>query len=283
MSQLIQMRQRIKAIETIKKVTHAMRLISMSTHLQLKNKETALLTYKNALNEMFHEIKSAVPTWNNEHLSPEPSGKHLVIMVASQKGLCGAFNSALFHYFEKHTTNNDAAIITVGKRATDYISSKHAKNLIAEYNHFSSATLPTIVQELITLITTEKKPYASVTVVSNKAVSFFAQKPHAYQLIPFAPSATPQTEVQEAPATHEDYIWEQSPEAILEVLAHQCLHATLYQLLFESLTAEQAARFLSMDSSTRNAKTLLEAKRLQYNKLRQTKITKELTELVGSF
>ena len=81
----------------------------------------------------------------------------------------------------------------------------------------------------------------------------------------------------------DDFIWEDSPLHILDALAHQQLNATLYALLVQSLLAEQAARFISMDNATRNAKYLKESMMLQYNKLRQAKITKELTELSTSF
>jgi F-type H+-transporting ATPase subunit gamma len=81
----------------------------------------------------------------------------------------------------------------------------------------------------------------------------------------------------------EQYTWEQNPSDILDDLALQYLTATMYRLLFQSLLAEQAARFISMDNATRNAKQLLEDTQLQYNKLRQAKITRELTELSASF
>ena len=80
-----------------------------------------------------------------------------------------------------------------------------------------------------------------------------------------------------------DYIWEQNPEELLTMITQQCVQATVHTLLFHSLLSEQAARFLSMDSSTRSAEGLLEQNKLQYNKLRQAKITKELTELTGGF
>ena len=81
----------------------------------------------------------------------------------------------------------------------------------------------------------------------------------------------------------EEYEWEQPTNEMLDLLVHQYLETALYEACFQSLLSEQAARFLSMDSSTRNAESLLESTKLQYNKVRQTKITKEVTELSGSF
>jgi len=93
---------------------------------------------------------------------------------------------------------------------------------------------------------------------------------------------TQRSQVSGTLAPHEGYYWEQEPAEVLNSLVITYLEARIEQLLFQSLLAEHAARFVSMDSSTRNAKNLLDATKLQYNKLRQAKITKELTELTGS-
>ena len=101
MAQLIQMRQRIKAIETIKKITHAMRLISMSMHSRLRAKAPTLAEYQKEVTTMFQKVKLAAPQWKNSVMFPEAASESnpLIVLVASQKGLCGNFNSALFRAF----------------------------------------------------------------------------------------------------------------------------------------------------------------------------------------
>jgi F-type H+-transporting ATPase subunit gamma len=106
--------------------------------------------------------------------------------------------------------------------------------------------------------------------------NFFIQRPHIATLVPF-------TQEKQLTTSSHDYLWEQEPQHILDTLVQQYIETQLQSLLFQSLLAEHAARFISMDSSTRNAENLLEVNKLQYNKLRQAKITKELTELIGSF
>ena len=118
-----------------------------------------------------------------------------------------------------------------------------------------------------------------MVVISSIMKNFFVQKPHASSLIPFVQQATSGT----THSTLEEYMWEQNPDDIIELLAQQYIDANLQYLLFQSLMAEHAARFISMDSSTRNAQNLLDTTKLDYNKLRQAKITKELNELSGSF
>lgn len=280
MAQLIQMRQRIKAIETIKKITHAMRLISMSTHTRLRGKESPLKKYQNDITNLFFDIHQQTPKWRHKLTHPERTqhSKTLIILAGSQKGLCGNFNSSLLTFFEKTMQKQnirDAQIITVGKKANDFVKNGEFGKVIQTHTNMTSQTLATISHKIFEIIMNNEYTFYKVFIVCNALKSFFIQTPHIIQLVPFAPQET-------KPEIHE-YHWEQPPTEILNDLLEQSVLAQLYYLLFQSLLAEQAARFLSMDNSTRNANNLLDTTKLQYNKLRQTKITQELTELTGSF
>src|SRR5690242_2309903 len=103
MAQLIQMRQRLKAIATIEKITHAMQLISMSSHFRLRDKKAKIEAYQETLKRAFLRVIKHVPAWHNSLLSPtSPRESHpLIILIGSQKGLCGTFNIHLFENFEK--------------------------------------------------------------------------------------------------------------------------------------------------------------------------------------
>jgi F-type H+-transporting ATPase subunit gamma len=278
------MRQRIKAIETIKKITHAMRLISMSTHTRLKAKEHALKYYKTALSNLFIKLRSAAPSWRNELLFP--SGLHeereLIILIGSQKGLCGNFNNSLFTLFQKTTRPDqlaNAQIIAIGKKAVDYVHHEKIGSMVTTFTDFNYNTLNTVAATIAHMLVQQKKPFTNVTIYGNRLKTFFVQKPQHHTLIPFGL----EDHMSSSNESTEDYDWEQTPQEMLDLLIYQYLEAELYEAFFQSLLSEQAARFLSMDSSTRNAESLLESTKLQYNKIRQTKITKEVTELSGSF
>lgn len=280
MSQLIQMRQRMKAIETIKKITHAMRLISMSLHARLKLKEEPLTLYKNTVTTIFQSIKNQNPKWHNPVLYPAETifPKTLLILIGSNKGLCGNFNSALFKLVQTHKKElPNLHYIALGKKAIDFARHTDLGTEVAIYPICTMSTLPTLVHGINKELFHTAHHYTSVIVASNMLKNFFIQKPHLTRLIPFIPDSSP--------ATHElsEYIWEQDVTEILTLLADQCINAHIQYLIFESLLAEQAARFLSMDNSTRNAKNLLDETKLQYNKVRQAKITKEITELSSNF
>jgi F-type H+-transporting ATPase subunit gamma len=280
MSQLIQMRQRIKAIETIKKITHAMRLISMSLHARLKIKEDPLTIYKNTVNGIFQDIRKQNPQWDNGILYPVETTfpKTLMIVIGSNKGLCGNFNSALFKLIQTRKAEfTNLHYIAIGKKAIDFTRQIELGTEVTAYPICTMTTLPALVQGINKELFNTTHHYTSVVVASNMLKNFFVQKPHITQLIPFVQNTAENTN------ELSEYEWEQDPSEILDALAGQCVNANIQYLIFESLLAEQAARFLSMDNSTRNAKNLLDETKLLYNKLRQAKITKEITELSSNF
>ena len=285
MAQLIQMRQRIKAIETIKKITHAMQLISMSMHSRLRNRAPLIENYQQEVERMFEKVQFAAPTWHNPIMHPNtvPESNPLVILVASQKGLCGNFNSSLLRKFEKQfpiEKLKNTALIAVGKYAVNYIEKLPINNIVSTFDDFSSVRLNLIAGRIVEEINTVKTPYSSVVIVANALKTFFVQHPQVTTVLPLSKELGAST-AETMPK--EPYSWEQNPSEILDDLALQYLTAKVYHLLFQSILAEQAARFISMDNSTRNAKQLLEDTQLLYNKLRQAKITRELTELSASF
>lgn len=282
MSQLIRMRQRIKAIKTIKKITHALRLISMSTHLRLRAKKNALEEYKNTLVDLFGHVYTQVPSWSHQFVgdSEKKSDKSLLILIGSQKGLCGNFNTELYAFFEKELKLNNlqsSSIITIGTKAHDYAKIGQGSFLMS-FDDFSITNIDSITRSLCDYIIHHSKEYNAIIVYSNKSKSFFVQKPHVETIIPLQ-----HTPVTDQEGNLDDYIWDQNPSEILHVLIEKVLYITLYELLFQSLIAEQAARFIAMDNSTRSAGKLLDSMQLLYNKMRQSKITGELTDLIGGF
>jgi len=282
MSKLIQLRQRSKAIETIKKITHAMRLISMSTHSHLQHLQDSLTRYTREVDQLFTELMLYAPKWDNPIIHPgeDEKPKNAIILIGSQKGLCGSFNTQLFKLFHQYLSEHHLDqfdLITVGQKAADF-SKQHKQGTDKQsYEKFTVYRLISIARDITQLLINEQPHYTSVLIFANYPKSFFIQKPELHDLVPFK-TAKPLDMPNE-----KDLTWEESPETLLDILMPQYLEAKLQDILFQSLVAEHSARFISMDSATRNAKDLLEANNLEYNKLRQAKITKELTELIGSY
>ncbi len=285
MSELIAMRQRIKAIETIKKVTHAMRLISMSSHARLRNKKVHLNDYKQALINLISEIWQQQPDWKHPVLTPQHNHekKELVIVIGSQKGLCGTFNASLFNFIKKHLSKDlieNAHAIVVGKKAVDSPSLVFDQ-IAMKFSDFTQSKLPQIAQKIADHIWHTSVSFKSFTILYNYPKTFFLQKPEQVQLIPFDLKTI--SEKSNTKKMLEDFHWEQDSETILDFLAHKLIQSIIQEILLNSLIAEQASRFIAMDNSTRNATNLLDATQLAYNKTRQAKITREITDLVASF
>ncbi|HXW86159.1 MAG TPA: FoF1 ATP synthase subunit gamma [Candidatus Bathyarchaeia archaeon] len=281
MSQLIQLKQRLFTIETIKKLTHALRLIAMSSHAQVKTEESHFAAYCTVITELFVRIKRAMPSWHHPIIAPETAQTtpKLIIIIGAQKGLCGSFNTTLFRYcLEKiDHTSVDYHYAAIGKKAVAFVTQQLKKPLVFSRAHLSTHTCGIVAQELCDFVLYNQKSYHDVSIVSNHAKTFFVQQPQQYQLLPV--HIPPQI----SHTVPEEYLWEQDPHTIITILAREYLIANMSACLLTSLLAEHAARFISMDSATRNADNILEESRILYNKLRQAKITKELTELVGSF
>lgn len=274
MAQLISMRQRIKAVETIKKITHAMRLISMSSHSRLRQKKVHLEEYKKAFENLWTKI---APLTQGVHQDSLADSYQLIILVSSQKGLCGTFNSSLFKFFHQEIPLQESMhFIAVGKYAHEYLAAQK-KTPLASYNNFTVSNFVAISRAITDLILQKHPQYHKVVVVSNYQKSFFLQKPRATQLYPL-----PKNSKYKEPTQDHGYLFEQTPEELSATILQLMLTVSLEELLFDSLLAEQAARFLSMDSSTRNADKLLVSMKLEYNKRRQSAITAELTELATS-
>jgi F-type H+-transporting ATPase subunit gamma len=278
MAELIHMRQRIKTVETIKKITHAMRLVSMSAHAKLGKQFAAIKTYHASISAILNQVNALAALNNHKTESPGPQ-RTLLIAVGSQKGLSGSFNSVLFYELSAYLSrqNRFVQIISVGKKMVDLVSSTYKNRNIVSFPNLSATQAPAIAQTITERIIANQNNFTSVMILSMVPKNFFIQMARTTPLLPLQlDHETP------APISH-DYLWESDPAQLMEQLTKQYITSTIYKALLESLVAEQAARFVSMDSATRNAEKILEATKLKYNKLRQAKITKELLELADTF
>ena len=209
-------------------------------------------------------------------LNPEV-GKTLLIVLSPDKGSCGALVTNLLKEFLSFAHGQkDSSFIVVGKKAESKVI-KLENEILATF-HFGT-TRPTfsMVFPIIKLI---DEYYLSGKVQSVKVLytdfqSFFSQKPTIIQLLPIA---LPESEEVRLDT---DAIYEPSLEEMVPTLLKHYLEMSLFQLLLESFLSEQAARMIAMQNATNNAKDIIEALKLEYNKTRQAKITSELLDITG--
>lgn len=286
MSQLIQLRQRIKSIQTTKKITYAMRLISMSLYTKLEKMNQPLNYYQASLDSLFLGLARHFTSWQHPLLFPEDilNERPLFIIAASSKGLCGSFNSNLFRYLKRYLfpeEHQTPTFITVGQKATKFVEDEELGTILCSYSEFNSNNFLIIADELARIISAQPTPFSSITTYGNTFKSFFAQRPT--QTI-ITPVTIKHLEFEAMSSDSIEHLtWEQPAHEVLDTLAVRYLKASILHALFQSLLAEQASRFVAMDQATTNADHYLERLTLQYNKSRQSMITRELSELSTSF
>ncbi|MGD1997530.1 MAG: F0F1 ATP synthase subunit gamma, partial [Candidatus Dependentiae bacterium] len=146
-------------------------------------------------------------------------------------------------------------------------------------------TIPEIARTITSLICSAKEPYTSVRVYYTHLQNFFMQSPTKEKIIPLDLNAE-QDDASgvkiELPKGHNRYLWEQEPAQISKHIIRHYLYTSIVSVLFDSLISENAARFIAMDQSTNNAEKYLENLSLDYNKSRQSLITREISELASN-
>lgn len=277
MAELILMRQRIKAIETIKKVTYAMRIVSMANHNQLRLKKNPLYNFNSAIHLLWQKI--ATKASQQEKFATD--NRVLSIIVGAQKGLCGNFTANILSFFAKKTepvSNDLMDIIVVGKKAIEGLQEYKNQSFILKFKLFNNKSINTIAEEITRYIVDHQELYTSVVIYFNNSKTFFHQKAESINLYPLDEKKT----IAEQTSKEEDhYSWPQDDQSINALFTKIIIRNKVYEALLNSLIAEHAARFLAMDNSTKNASNLLESMKLAYNKTRQTNITRELTDLIS--
>jgi len=275
MSRLIQLLRQIQAAETIKKTTNAMRLIAMTNHMRLRQNTQEVEAYKIKLEEWLSTITDlgrSVPRVPDTAPTPK---KTLYVVVGSQKGLCGMFNVQLATFAKKEMTGTfPPDVLIIGKHMRDTLRYQGVEPIIA-HDEFNTKSLFAIASNIAQLILAPTYKYVRLFYTKPKTFFVHERESHIFYRSTYMttcanPDANP-------------YNWEQPFQETFNAVANLTLKAQLEYMFMSSLLAEAASRFLSMDSATRNADDLISSMRIDYNKLRQTAITRELIDLSGSF
>lgn len=289
MSQLIQLKRRIKSIKTTEKVTHAMRLIAMSLYTKLEKERVPIKYYKQNVENTFKYLSAQHPSWQKKIFSHQDllDSRPLFIIISATKGFCGGLNNNLFKYLEMVLfveEHQQPKFITIGKKATAYVKNNNLGEIIESIHDLNSNNYIDISNKLTKIITEKGDAFSSVTMYSSTFKNFFAQRPSKNIVLPIKFEESNEND-QESPLNTEDGIepiWEQNPSCVLNYMANKYINSYMMNILFQALVSEYAARFVAMDGATTNAENYLETLTRQFNKLRQALITREVSELSAS-
>lgn len=290
MATLLSLRRRIKAAQNVAKATRAMQMIAASN---LRKAQTATLSSRPYVEKLSVMTKDVVAKAGDAASHPyiTPPGdtmKSLVIVLSPDKGLCGGLISNLLREFLRfRRENTDAEYIVVGKKLENQVV-KLENEVLATFVFGTTVPKFEAVFPIAKLINDEylSGNVSSVKVLYTDFTSVFSQTPRVVTLLPVAladqePEETKEAETKET-ADDTTMLYEPSIQAILPSLLRHYLEMSLYQFLLESFLSEQAARMISMQNATNNARDIIEGFRLEYNKTRQANITSELLDIMGT-
>jgi F-type H+-transporting ATPase subunit gamma len=277
-------RRRIKSVANTAQITKAMQMVAASKmrkaqQLAVNARPFARLMYRFQRRATTQAIDFAHPLCEVREVR-----KRAVILVGGDKGLCGALNTNLFRVAAKFDSNT-TLFITAGRRAAQFIA-RTKRNLHAEFAYgdtprfVEARAIATCAQELFL-----NKEVDEVHVVATRFINTLTQVAVSNNLLPVGPMEgfhLPEgLSEEELSSSAVEYIFEPSAEAFLGYLFSRYLNIYVYLVLLNAKASEQSARMVAMKNATDNANTLIKDLTLEYNKLRQGKITTELLEIVG--
>jgi F-type H+-transporting ATPase subunit gamma len=288
MANLRDIRNRISSIENTQQITKAMKMVAAAKLRKAQQRIIATRPYAKKMRSVVSRLINGVESDNPILRNPEDVDSILIIIVGSDRGLCGGFNNNLFKMVEQRISDdfsdyydqNKLDLITIGRKADGFFK-KRKYNVVDSYVGFfddlNYETTSSIMSE-----TTEKfvkGDYDKVLVAFNEFKSVISQNRLIDEILPLK---TDQFEEESSSNLNEiDYIYEPDDKAILDELLPVHLNMQLWRAVLESNASEQGARMTAMDSATENAKEIKDELKLKYNQARQSAITTEISEIVS--
>ncbi|MBO4587278.1 MAG: ATP synthase F1 subunit gamma [Bacteroidales bacterium] len=283
MANLKEVRTRIGSVSSTQQITSAMKMVSAAKFRRAQNAILGMRPYSAQLNEIMNDIdvEDGVVTPYHDTRKVE---NVLLVVVTSNKGLCGAFNSNVIKEATarvNHYTNDEKVstlhMITIGKRASEFFG-KRKMNVVASHDELldkpefdNVATLADSVMQSFC-----DKKYDRVELIYNQFKNSLVQILSTEQFLPVMPKKT-----ESVNAKRNDYIYEPGKAEILREMVPLTLRSHFYRVILDSLAAEHGARMNAMQKATDNATELLKELKLSYNKARQAAITNEIIEIVS--
>lgn len=283
MATLKETRTRISSVKNTRQVTSAMKMVSSAKLRKAQNILNTFLPFTIKQQELLSNLVRGVEKESlGEYFKETSVEKVLLIVVAGNRGLAGAFNSNVIKEAEQLISDyklegKAVDLLTIGKKAYQILCKGHNVILHSE-DSYGEDTYPKVAKIANNVIDRFlNNEYQKVEFIYNHAVSAGSQRVMRESFLPISTSQGNGGNVD----VEIDYIYEPNKNEIMEVLIPQILRAQFYKVILDSETAEHAARMIAMNKATDNAGELLKELNLQYNKARQSAITNEILEIVS--
>jgi len=278
------LRRRIKSVKNTAQITKAMQMVASAKMRKAQLAALAGRPYAQLMNEVLAAATAGAGEFSHPLLEKRPVKRKALILVTTDKGLCGALNTNLLREASKYEAK--ALYVCAGRKGAQFIA-RAKRELAAEFTYrdtpvFAEArTISKFVQELFL-----EGKVDQVDVAFSNFISTLTQKPEIRTLLPIGDIKKLEADLAGAgsnesltPASGNEYAFEPNPGAVLGNLLPHYLNYQVFQFLQEARASEHSARMVAMKNATDNAKQILKDLTLEYNKLRQASITNELLEI----
>ncbi len=280
---LKEIRKRIGSVKSTKQITKAMKMVAAAKFRKAQSRIIELRPYADKMNAVLSNLARTVET-GHPLLEVRPRKKVEVLVLTSDKGLCGAFNTNIMKAANRYIKELQAegielSVSAIGKKGNDLFRRRALplrRSWVGISGRISYLNAKEITGDIIENYTNET--FDEVVLVYNEFKSALVQKVSVVRLLPLAPVETGAAESTEETA---DFLYEPSQQGIFDNLLPKNLEVQVFRALLESQASEEAARMTSMENATKAADDMIASLTLQYNKARQASITKELMDIVG--
>lgn len=271
-------KRRINSVKNTQKITRAMKMVAAAKLRNSQKKAENARPFFNKTREILADVFRYTREARDHPLLSEREGRrHLYIIITADRGLCGAYNARVIAKAEEAIEKKgEASLLTIGRKGRDYFA-KRGYRIVSEYikiddyPDFNFARR--VGEEVISLFLEEIVDRVSIIYTHfNSAIS------QTCKVMPLLPISSPEEDTEKKQV---DYIYEPSPEEVLDILLPKYVNNILYSTLLESKASEFGSRMTAMDAATDNAGELIDELTLYYNRARQAAITKEISEIVG--
>ncbi len=277
-----EIRTQIASIKNTQKITSAMEMVAASKMKKAQDRMVASRPYSERITKVIGHLANARPEFEHPYMKEVGELKRIgIIIISSDRGLCGGLNTNLFRSLLKEVADYQAKgievdICTIGKKATSFFKNSGLKinsvlTDLGDAPHFDDL-LGTVK---VMLDAYDNDEIQQLSVAYNRFENTMTQVPTTAQLIPMVA-------VEDEAMSHRwDYIYEPDAEEALNALLVRYIEAIVYQGLVENIACEQSSRMIAMKSATDNAGDMVDELELVYNKARQAAITQEISEIVS--
>ena len=281
MATLRDIRRRITSVRSTQQITKAMKMVAAAKLRKAQDNILKARPYAYELKEVIGHVVQLVDKNLHPLLKERDSNKVALVVVTADRGLCGAFNMNIIRRATEViktllANGKEPHLILVGRKARDFFGRRDYPIINRHFDFFNDLDFThaqVIGSEIISLFIEQE--FSQISVIYNEFKSVIQQNIIVENLLPL-PSILP-----EDAGNVVDYIYEPSPDVLLDVLLPKEINIQMWRILLESNAAEQGARMTAMEMATENAEDMIKSLTLHYNRARQAAITKEINEIVG--